>query len=73
MIVLSSALEQEKIKAYVQAMTEPTTYTFVKKEGIKLFFDHGDEVAADVAARAVREAIKVEPWGRILYFNSVAV
>ena len=73
MITVSSALEQERIKAYVEAMNDPTTYTFVKKEGIKLFFDHGDEVAPDVAARAVREQMKVEPWGRVLYFNCAAV
>ncbi|MCL1936754.1 MAG: hypothetical protein FWF57_10330 [Defluviitaleaceae bacterium] len=64
-------MQQEEIKKLLQEYeNENFSYKFIKKEGIKLFFENTGEDA--LAARNARELIKATEWGRILYFNAIA-
>lgn len=71
MISIASAMHQDKIKEILTEYEGNFTYTFKEKKGIKLFFEvSGDPVEA---ANKAKELIKAEPWGNILYFQSIAV
>lgn len=71
MISIASAMHQDKIKEILKEYEGEFTYTFKEKKGIKLFFEvTGDPTAA---ANKAKELIKAEPWGSILYFQSIAV
>lgn len=71
MISVASALNQEDIKELLDNYNgDNFSYKFIKKEGIKLFFESSGN--ADEAARNAREIIKNTVWGKILYFKSQA-
>ncbi|MDR0300057.1 MAG: hypothetical protein LBI13_08310 [Streptococcaceae bacterium] len=64
MIRINLAQEQESMKT----LLAEHGYTFVKKEGIRLYFetpDNDDEKAQTEA----KQIIKASPHGSILYFN----
>ncbi|KAF1303477.1 hypothetical protein IV487_09330 [Enterococcus saccharolyticus] len=70
MITINSAMQQENIKAVLEAIDQDgITYSFKEKKGIALVFDiTGDK---EQAIRIAKEAIKAEEWGKVLYFNVV--
>ena len=72
MIEISSAMQQEAIKALLDGQEiEGVTFTFNKKQGIKLLFGtNSDDLES--AAKIAKEAIKNENWGKVLYFQAVA-
>lgn len=72
MITIASAMQQEEIKSLLENYDGGEfTYTFTKKQGIKLFFDvTGDPEAA---AKKAKEEIKAQPWGSVLFFQALAV
>lgn len=76
LISVSSALEQEKIKDFLENLEEGDySYKFVEKKGIKLLFEvtcKTGELDKKLAARNARELLKVTPWGKVLYFNAAA-
>lgn len=72
MITIASAMQQEEIKKLLENYDGGDfTYTFTKKQGIKLFFEvTGDK---EEAAKKAKEEIKAQPWGSVLFFQAVAV
>jgi hypothetical protein len=64
MIRINLAQEQEEMKT----LLAEHGYTFVKKEGIRLYFEtpNGDDAAGQVEAKQI---IKASPHGAVLYFN----
>ncbi|MDT2756564.1 hypothetical protein P7G51_04090 [Enterococcus asini] len=70
MISISSAMQQDAIKELLEGYSEGDfTYTFKEKKGIKMMFDvTGDPTEAAAKAKAL---IKAQPWGSVLYFQSV--
>ena len=71
MIEISSAMQQDAIKALLDGKElDGVTFTFEKKQGIKLLFNIStDDVEA--AAKVAKEAIKNEAWGKVLYFQAI--
>lgn len=73
MIELNAPIQQDKIIEFVDGLDiEGMTFTFKEKKGLKLLFETNAE-DVEVAARAVREAIKAQPWGSVLYFQAVGI
>ncbi|MDT2813689.1 hypothetical protein [Vagococcus carniphilus] len=71
MIEISSAMQQEAIKNLLDGKeVEGVTFTFDKKQGIKLLFKI-DTSNSEEAAKIAKEAIKQEAWGKVLYFQAV--
>lgn len=71
MIEISSAMQQTAIKELLDGKEiEGVTFTFEKKQGIKLVFAISTD-DAESAAKIAKEAIKKETWGNVLYFQSV--
>lgn len=72
MIAISSPMQQDNIKELLSNYREgDVTFTFSKKEGIKLFFEvTGNPTDAAIKAK---ELIKNTTWGKILYFQAQAV
>lgn len=72
MITIASAMQQEEIKQLLENYAgDDFTYTFTKKQGIKLFFEvTGDPEAA---AKKAKDEIKAQPWGSVLYLQVLAV
>lgn len=70
MISISSAMQQDAIKELLEGYSEGDfAYSFKEKKGIKMFFEvNGDSEAAAAKAKAL---IKAQPWGSVLYFQSV--
>ena len=70
MISISSAMQQDAIKELLEGYGEGDfTYSFKEKKGIKMFVEvTGDPEAAAAQAKAL---IKAQPWGSVLYFQSV--
>lgn len=64
MVVVNSGIMQDKIKSIVENCKD-YEFTYVKKEGIQLFFEvnTSDEEAAAVAAK---KAIKADSIGKTL-------
>ncbi|MDR2975916.1 MAG: hypothetical protein LBV19_01205 [Streptococcaceae bacterium] len=64
MIRINLAQEQEAMKAEL----EQHGYKFVKKEGIRLYFEcpDGDDEKGQVESKQI---VKATPHGSILYFN----
>ncbi len=72
MITISSPMQQDNIKDLLSNYREgDVTFTFSKKEGIKLFFEVTGN-PADAAIKA-KDLIKNTTWGKILYFQAQAV
>ncbi|MGX7030489.1 hypothetical protein [Vagococcus zengguangii] len=72
MIAIDVAMQQDNVIALLEGLSEGITYKFIEKKGIKLTF----EVAGaepEAAAKAAKEAIKSEPWGKVLYFQCNAM
>lgn len=75
MILISSALCQDKITDFMAGYKfQETSFTFQKKQGIQLFFavENADSDLSEIA-RAVKQAIKQQEWGAVLFFQCVAV
>ncbi len=71
MIKVSSALKQNEIVELLNAYDENgLEFSFIRKEGIALYFETN---ASDLeaAAATVKQLIKSQPWGPVLYFQSV--
>ena len=71
MIKISSALKQDEIVELLNAYDEnDLEFSFVKKEGIALYFEIN---ASDLeeAAKTAKALIKGQPWGSILYFQAI--
>lgn len=71
MIKVSSALKQDEIVELLNAYEETELeFSFVRKEGIALYFETN---ASDLeeAAKTAKALIKAQPWGSILYFQSI--
>lgn len=71
MIKISSALQQDEIIELLEAYDEDgLDFKFSKKQGIALFFEtNADDLEA--AAKTAKSLIKAQPWGSILYFQSI--
>ncbi len=68
MITISSPMQQDNIKELLSNYREgDVTFTFSKKEGIKLFFEFTGNPAE--AAIKAKELIKNTTWGKVLYFQ----
>ena len=67
MIIVNSPIMQEKIIKIVEAMDEPKC-TFVKKDGIKIYFETEFE-DKEKAAALIKAAIKKDPMGSAIMFN----
>ncbi|MFC4653006.1 hypothetical protein ACFO26_08805 [Lactococcus nasutitermitis] len=65
MIIVNIALKQEDIKA----LLETEGFKFVKKQGLKLFFETDAEDKAAEANRA-KAIIKGSEWGQGLFFST---
>lgn len=73
MISIASAMQQDAIKELLENYNEDgMTFTFKEKQGIKLLFETTAE-DKNAAADKAKALIKAQPWGSILYFQSVAV
>lgn len=72
MIVIHMAAMQDKVIALLENLDGDFTYKFSEKKGIKLFFDV-TKGAPDQAVVVAKNAIKAEPWGTALYFNTEVV
>ena len=69
MIVINLAQEQEKAISLLEAYDGDCTFKFQEKQGIKLLFSvTGDP---EMAAKKAKELIKAQPWGTVLYFNTM--
>ena len=72
MITISSPMQQDNIKELLSNYREgDVTFTFSKKEGIKLFFEVTGN-PADAVIKA-KELIKNTTWGKVLYFQAQVV
>jgi hypothetical protein len=72
MITISSPMQQDNIKELLSNYKEDdVTFTFSKKEGIKLFFEVTGN-PADAVIKA-KELIKNTTWGKVLYFQAQVV
>lgn len=67
MIIVNSAIMQENIKKIVTSIESPK-YTFVKKEGIQLYFEC-DCDDLQQAASIAKSAIKNDPIGGTLLLS----
>ncbi len=68
MITISSPMQQDHIKELLSNYREgDVTFTFCKKEGIKIFFEVTGN-PADAVIKA-KELIKNTTWGTVLYFQ----
>lgn len=67
MIIVNSALMQEEIKTMLQAIESPK-FSFVKKSGIRLYFET-DEEDLDKAALIAKAEIKKHPQASTIYFS----
>lgn len=59
MIIVNSPLMHDKIKNQLELNDEPS-YTFVKKEGIRLYFEtdaDNDDVAVSTAKKVIKEKV----------------
>ncbi|KAF1304867.1 MULTISPECIES: hypothetical protein [Enterococcus] len=73
MISIASAMQQDAIKELLEGYNEDgLSFTFKEKQGIKMFFETTGE-DQEAAAKKAKELIKAQPWGTVLYFQSVAV
>ena len=67
-ISVASALKQDDIISCLESLAEGDfTYKFLKKDGIKLYFEVTGE--PELAALNAKEKIKNTDWGRILYYK----
>lgn len=72
MIEISSAMQQDAIKELLDGKeVDGVTFSFEKKQGIKLLFT-ADSEDLEAAAKIAKEAIKNEAWGKVLYFQAIA-
>lgn len=67
MIIVNSPLMQKQIQQILEEMEEPN-YTFVKKDGIKLYFETNMEDKEE-AATIAKKAIKSSDFGSALMFK----
>lgn len=67
MIIVNSPIMQDKIIKIVEALEEPK-FTFIKKDGIKIYFETEFE-DKDKAAALIKAAIKKDPMGSAIMFN----
>ncbi|WP_159519133.1 hypothetical protein [Erysipelothrix urinaevulpis] len=70
MIIVNSPLMQDEIKAAVEAIESPT-FTFVKKDGIRLYFETESE-DLEAAVKIAKTEIKNMPNATALFFSVVA-
>lgn len=70
MIIVNCALRQDDIIGIVEniEVEGQKVFKFVKKQGLKLFFDCTLSNAQDAAALAKKE-IKATPFGQALFFS----
>ena len=71
-VLVSSPLKRKEIKNLLTSY-EGTDfkYSFIKEEGIKLYFDAEGDCAKAVAT--AKKLITSTNWGRVLYFSAMAV
>lgn len=74
MIVIHSALSQDKIIALVNSLSYgEVTFSYQEKKGIQLFFEvKGTEVDLEDIAKKVKQDIKKQDWASVLFFQCVA-
>lgn len=65
MIKIAIPMKQDFV---IELLEETKQYTFVKKEGINLFFDTTIENLEE-AIKTAKSTIKATPTGSVLYFN----
>lgn len=72
MIKVNSAIQQQNIIDLLNNFhdEEKIQFTFIKKQGIGLFFDTNEE-DLNKAAKTAKAIIKNESWGSVLYFQAV--
>jgi hypothetical protein len=64
MLIINVALMQDKI----QGLLEENGYSFVKKQGLKMYFTAKTD-DKDTEAREVKDLIKKSSFGAALFFN----
>ncbi|WP_240915931.1 hypothetical protein [Erysipelothrix sp. HDW6C] len=67
MIIVNSPIMQSKIQIIVEAIENPK-FTFVKKDGIKLYFET-DAEDKEAACRLVKAEIKKDPMASAIMFT----
>lgn len=67
MIIVNSPIMQDKIIKILEAMDSPT-FKFVKKEGIKIYFET-DMEDKDKACDVAKKEIKKDPMGSTIMFK----
>lgn len=67
MITIYSPVMADKIQEVVENIEDPK-YTFIKKEGMKLYFEV-DEENKELAAEKAKSAIKATPFGKAIMFK----
>ena len=67
MIIVNSPLMQEEIKAILEGIENPK-FKFIKKSGIRLYFET-DSTDLDEAALIAKAEIKKHPQASTIYFS----
>ncbi|QCA29290.1 hypothetical protein [Vagococcus xieshaowenii] len=68
MIAVNVAMQQDKVIALLENLTENVTFTYKEKKGIKLLFEVKG-ASAEEAVKVAKESIKAQPWGSVLFFQ----
>ena len=68
MIIVNVAMQQDKVIELLESLEEGIHFTYQEKKGIKLFFEVDTE-DKEAAVKMVKEAIKAQPWGSVLFFQ----
>ncbi|CAM3639290.1 hypothetical protein ERUR111494_04545 [Erysipelothrix urinaevulpis] len=66
-IIINSPIMQDKVQKIVEAIESPK-FTFVKKEGIKLYFET-DAEDVEAACKLVKAEIKSDPIAGAIMFT----
>lgn len=67
MIIVNSPIMQDKIIKILETLKDPT-YTFVKKDGIKIYFETSLDDKAE-ACKIAKKEIKKDPMGGAIMFT----
>lgn len=74
MIVISAGLNQAEIRGHLQRYNGTDfRFKFVRKHGIKLFFEVAGTSNLERAAKRAKAIIKETDWGKRMSFSSMPV
>ncbi|CAM3516330.1 hypothetical protein MGH68_08775 [Erysipelothrix sp. D19-032] len=67
MIIVNSPIMQSKIQTILESMESPT-FTFVKKDGIRLYFETSEQ-DTELACKIAKAEIKKDPMAGAIMFT----